>query len=132
MLAIVLSFLTNRWTIGIVLGMVFLGGVYYAGYHHRDVQFQAYLQQEKEVVKAADTTIHAADAVHEKIVVQEKVVVKTVIQQVNHDIEKYIDRPIYHNICLDDDGLRDANRALQATAPTGVPDAAVPKPNPAF
>ena len=45
--------------------------------------------------------------------------------------EKIVDRPIYRNVCLDPDGLRDANRALNGGASSG-PDRGVPAPHSAL
>ena len=55
-----------------------------------------------------------------------KIVYKTVTRQV----DKIIDRPVYRNVCLDADGLRDANAALSGslTAASGT-DKAVRKPD---
>lgn len=53
---------------------------------------------------------------------------KVVYREITKTIDKYIDRPVYRNICFDDDGLRDANRALNGeSAVTGKPSAVVPK-----
>jgi len=57
-----------------------------------------------------------------------RVVYKTITQTV----DRYIDRPVYRNVCLDADGLRDANRALLGQgADPGQPDRPVPSPDPA-
>lgn len=54
-----------------------------------------------------------------------KIVYRTITQKV----DRYIDRPVYRNICLDDDGLRDANAALVgALTPAAKPDKPMPKP----
>lgn len=79
------------------------------------------LQREREMKQAAEAekAKGAADA-------KAKVVYRTITQTV----DKYIDRPIYRNVCLDSDGLRDANAALLGTlTPTGKPDGTVPKPD---
>lgn len=56
---------------------------------------------EEEKIGDASTKKEAGDA-------NAKIVYRTITRTV----DKYIDRPIYRNECLDDDGLRDANRAL--------------------
>jgi hypothetical protein len=46
----------------------------------------------------------------------------TVFRTITQQVDKIIDRPVFRNICLDDDGLRLANAALSgvaAEAPTG-------------
>ena len=37
---------------------------------------------------------------------------KIVYRKITETVDRYIDRPIYRNVCFDADGLRDANRAL--------------------
>ena len=37
-------------------------------------------------------------------------------QVIKQRVVKYIDRPVYRNVCLDADGLRDANAALSGAA----------------
>ena len=48
---------------------------------------------------------------------------------ITRTVEKVVDRPIYRNVCLDDDGVRYANTALtgQVAAP-GEPHGEVPTP----
>lgn len=41
-------------------------------------------------------------------------------------IEKIVERPVYHNVCLDDDGLRLINDAASESDRTGEPAPAVP------
>jgi len=56
---------------------------------------------------------------------------KVVYRTITNTVDKYIDRPVYRNVCLDDDGLRDANAALVgALTPAGKPDSPMPKPDP--
>ena len=46
-------------------------------------------------------------------------------ETVIREVVKLVDRPVYHNVCLDDDGLRIANAAKNGTAierADGVPD----------
>lgn len=51
------------------------------------------------------------------------IVTRTITERVN----KYVDRPIYRNECLDTDGLRDADAALIGkSGNTGEPAATVP------
>lgn len=56
---------------------------------------------------------------------------KVVYRTITETVDRYIDRPVYRNACLDADGLRDANAALSGkTAPTGESDKPVPGPDP--
>lgn len=76
------------------------------------------LQREKEAKQIAK-----ADEKKEKGDVKAKVVYRTITQTV----DKYIDRPIYRNLCFDADGLRDANAALRNPLATpGKPDKPMP------
>ena len=68
------------------------------------------VQREREAKQAsvAATKVEVKSA-------KAKIMYRTITQQV----DKYIDRPVYRNICFDADGLRDANAALlgESTAP---------------
>lgn len=59
-----------------------------------------------------------------------RVVYKTLTQTV----DRYIDRPVYRNVCLDADGLRDANAALRGGqgADPAKPDKPMPGLKPAL
>mgnify|MGYP001594003113 CR=1 FL=1 len=61
------------------------------------------VQREREAKQAsvAATKVEVKSA-------KAKIMYRTITQQV----DKYIDRPVYRNICFDADGLRDANAAL--------------------
>lgn len=55
---------------------------------------------------------------------------KVVYRTITKSVDRYIDRPVYRNVCFDDDGLRDANAALVgAFTPAAKPDQPVPKPD---
>ncbi len=70
---------------------------------------------------AVDADRHAQEL--EKARAQREIVYRTITKQV----DRIVDRPVYRNVCLDDDGLRVINDALsgQATPDPGQPDAAV-------
>lgn len=51
---------------------------------------------------------HAADAAYQKQKAADAAAER--VQYV--EIEKIIERPVYRNVCLDDDGLRELNRAI--------------------
>lgn len=61
---------------------------------------------------------------------------KVIYRTITRDVDKVVDRPVYRNVCLDDDGMRLANLALAgvAVAPadsgksdTGMPRALAPQ-----
>jgi hypothetical protein len=82
------------------------------------------IQREREAKQANE----AATKVEVKSA-KAKIVYRTITEQV----DKYIDRPVYRNICFDADGLRDANTALLGTsAPPAKPDKPVPASRSAY
>lgn len=64
-----------------------------------------------ELAAAAKKQAHkqqAADAAYQK-----HQAANAAAQRVQYvEIEKIIERPVYRNVCLDDDGLRELNRAI--------------------
>jgi hypothetical protein len=82
----------------------------------------ARLQREAEMGKA---NLAATDL--EKGNAKARVVYRTITREV----DKIVERPVYRNVCLDDDGLRRANAALaEAGAAAAEPDSRVPQPLP--
>lgn len=53
--------------------------------------------------------------------IQEQSNAKTVYQRIEVEVDKIVERPVYRNVCLDSDGLRELHRAI---------DGADPRPNP--
>jgi hypothetical protein len=114
----------------IALGpVVYLAGLYYTidrrGYERGRAEVQARwdaaarLQRDQEAAQAA-----GAASVLEK----DNVKARTVYRTLTRTVDRYIDRPVYRNVCLDADGLRDANAALRGGP---LPDPAQPdKPVP--
>ena len=50
---------------------------------------------------------------------------------IRETVDRVVEKPVYHAVCLDDDGLRLANAALvRAGAHPGQPDATLPRPDP--
>jgi hypothetical protein len=85
----------------------------------------AELAQQAEIVaerNAAEAKQAAASAALEK----QKESVRVEYQTITKEVTKLVDRPVYRNVCLDDDGLRLANRALSGSDPAGQPHPAVP------
>lgn len=71
------------------------------------------------------TSVIAAELETEKG--KSRVVYKTITKRV----DKIIDRPVYHNVCLDDDGLRLVRAAIAGQAPdSSEPASPLPKPTP--
>ena len=62
---------------------------------------------------------------HEDFKERERVVYKTITETV----DRIVDRPVYRNVCLDDDGMRALSAAIHGrTEDTRQPTPAVPKP----
>lgn len=90
---------------------------YDAGYDARIVEEQE-VQGEQEVQEAAASTSLEGD--------REKV--RTVYRTITEEIERVVEKPVYRDMCLDDDGLRLANAALAgALIPAREPDGRVPE-----
>lgn len=49
-----------------------------------------------------------------------------VFRTITEEVEVIVERPVYRNVCLDDDGLRALGRAIDNTAPGPQPGADVP------
>lgn len=116
------------YLIGTAAVIASLGGIFYAVDHRGYVRGKAEVQAEwnaavdaeaaREVVQsnAAASNLESKNA-------QARVVYRTITQAV----DKYIDRPVYRNVCFDADGVRDVNAALSGTlAAAGQPDGRVP------
>ena len=77
-------------------------------------------QREKEQQQA-----HTAGSILEAEDGKARIIYRTITKAV----DRYIDRPVYRSVCLDSDGLRDANSALgKVSAPT-EPDKPLPRPD---
>jgi hypothetical protein len=122
----------NPWLI--VGFLVALAGSVASGYWkgHGDAARDAQVEQGKAIqvalndYKARTSQAAAAAQTLENKDAQTTVVYRTIKQEV----EKIVDRPVYRNVCFDDDGLRAANAALGRTAADpGKPDATVPAAN---
>lgn len=116
---------------GVVLAI--LAGAYFkitgdahkAGYKEAQMECVAAAKAQREAeAKQAATAVTKLEANRAEIQIKYRTITKTV--------DRYIDRPIYRNVCLDPDGLRDANAALGGPGtPAGKPDKPVPTPHPA-
>ena len=102
------------------------------GRHEGDISFQKYKDDLQAKTNLVDVLISQRDEAIATKTVEEKVTVQTKIKEVQVNVDKIVEKPIYRNVCLDDDGLRAANSALTAGASAaGIPPAEMPSPNPA-
>lgn len=63
--------------------------------------------QQKELIKAQDKA-NQVSSDYEKLKSEQRVKNEVVIKEV----QKIVDRPVYRNICIDDDGLRQLNSLI--------------------
>ena len=126
------TILLNKYVLGglVILGIV--GGIYYYGWSSANDRFKAYQLQEEADTKLKTLLVQQRDQAIAAINQKQQVVIQTRTQKVIEHVNTYIDRPVYHNVCIDADGLRDINTALSPPpAPTSGTDAKVSEPNPA-
>ncbi len=104
-------------------------GIHHSGYKEGKSEIQADWDKanEKQRKAEADQSQTASTQVEVK---SEKA--KVIYRTITQSVDKIIDRPVYRNVCLDDDGLRNANAALSGQiAATGEPDKPLPASKPA-
>lgn len=127
----------NPWAIlgAGVIAISLFGGGYWKGHHDAaadgEVKIQALQlaaaeaaqkQRQAELIQASN-----ASTGFQNDTAKARIVYQTIHDQI-HDI---VERPVYRNVCLDDDGLRLANAALAGvpTSPNpGGPNPAMPAP----
>lgn len=56
---------------------------------------------------------------------------RTEFIEITKEVERVVQKPVYRNVCLDDDGLRQLERAAAATGHPGKPEAGMPPSSPA-
>ena len=102
----------------VALVVAFLAGVKVES-DHRDAQL---LAQERGYVAQYQSEVKRA-AANQKALQDKKEKTRVIYQTITREVDKIVDRPVYTNICIDDDGLRLINDALAGRAPV---DGAVP------
>lgn len=92
----------------LVVGAFFYGR--HVGYtecenDHLKAAAAAQEKREKQIVtaQAADTKAAEADVQRE-----------TIVREITREVPKVIDRPVYRNVCVDADGMRLIERAVEA------------------
>lgn len=118
------------WVYAAIAAAIFSAGL---GVGHK-ITSNAWKAEQTAVV-SKELSDYKAEAVQEntaaKATEDKKDEVKVIYQTITKTVDRIIDRPIYRNVCFDDDGLRAANAALTGTAPdTSEPNEGVPKANP--
>jgi hypothetical protein len=99
-----------------------IGSSFGAGYWHRGTVDDAkYAAAQAKADQAANLKYNAISQELENVKGQRIIVQRTITQY----RDKIIDRPVYRNACIDDDGRLLINAAIRGTDP-GQPAAAVP------
>lgn len=117
----------------LVLAIVLAGGGYWKGWSDRAARCEALAAQaSSQSGKQAIIELKAANEAGEMLEtenVKERIVYRTITQQV----DRIVERPVYRDgACLDADGLRIVNAATAGkAADPGQPDSPVPGPAPA-
>jgi len=110
----------------IALALV-IGTAYFV--HKQDA---AAFQTEKLQAVAAEHDLYVAKAAEADRIAGELEAEKSRSHDVYHTIEtqvpKFIDRPVYTNVCIDDDGLLNINAALSGRLPQGSGSASATVP----
>jgi hypothetical protein len=90
----------------------FMGGIKVES-NHRDAQL---LAQERAYTEQYRAEVQRAAAA-EKALREKKDVIRTVYKRIEVKVAEIIDRPVYHNVCIDDDGMRLINDAILGRSP---------------
>ena len=85
-------------------------------------QEAARLEQEREARVLRARSVDNAAASHE--VEREQVAAE--FKVITREVERIVEKPVYRNVCLDDDGLRVIGKAIGASSNPSQPASAVP------
>ena len=73
-----------------------------------NVKIQKIKDDQQKVLVEKQNNINRVSADYEQIKSEQRVITETKIREV----QKIIERPVYHNVCIDDDGLRIINSLI--------------------
>lgn len=79
------------------------------------------LEAQRERERANAMTADKASEAHEEA----KVAIQTEFKTIYQEVERVVEKPIYRNVCFDDDGMRQLRAAIGNPAATGQPSPAV-------
>ena len=71
-------------------------------------QIQSIEQKHLKALANKQNKINKASADYEQLKSEQRVITETKIREV----QKIVERPVYHNVCIDDDGLRIINSLI--------------------
>lgn len=74
-----------------------------------DAREKVRLEEEREAQKMREKAVSTASAGYEK----KKEAVRIKYVKVIEEVEKIVERPVYKNVCIDEDGLRAINESIQ-------------------
>lgn len=119
----------NPWLIvaAILYSVALAGGGYWRGHHDASNACEAAKVAQMEADRQATAAKTAGiNKESEKLEVG-NANAKVVYRTITRTVDKIVERPVYRNVCLDDDGVLAANAALAGQpADTGQPDDTVP------
>ena len=111
--------LNKRWSLIIILSILYLAQIAYTNHlagklNEAEQKCMSQIQEiERKQVKAlakAQDKVNKASADYEEIKAEQRARVETVTRTV----QKIVERPVYLNRCIDDDGLQQINSLIQA------------------
>jgi hypothetical protein len=110
----------------IIASALSFGGAWKVQNWRHDAMEKARIEAEAELQRLKARRVDVASVAHEEFKTKERVVYEVITQTV----DKIVERPVYRNVCLDDDGLRALNAAVTGANASGEPAPAVPGPAP--
>ena len=111
----------NPWVLIGCLAAGFGAGWQVQDWRHGAAQTDQ-LQEQAQAVQQAASQVDAAASSNEA----EKERIRVQFQTITRTVEKIVERPVYRDVCLDDDGLRALRAAIGGADPAGEPAPAVP------
>lgn len=86
-----------------------LGGIYYKGYSSGADSVRLEWQEASKAQREAEQK-QAQKAAEKKETGDQKA--RVVYRKITQEVERVVEKPVYRNVCLDDDGLRYARDAI--------------------
>lgn len=108
----------------LVAAALSFGGAWKVQNWRHDAMEKERIENEAELQRIKARRVDVAAVAHEVFKEKERVVYEVITQTV----DKIVERPVYRNVCLDDDGLRALNSAVTGTQPSSEPAPAVSGP----
>ena len=106
-----------------IVGALAFGSAWKIQGWRADAADKARIEAELELASQRAVQADTASASHEK----DKATVRVQFQTIYRDVEHVVEKPVYRNVCLDDDGLRLIASAISGPAPAASePAPAVP------